>query len=72
MKAGVLTSLNTVIYLAVVSIMWCLLSKQKMWFMSEFKDRLKLGVVEMVVFSAKSASPWIATLLPNCVITAGV
>lgn len=33
-KAGVLTSPSAVVYLAVVSVVWCLLSKQKMWFVS--------------------------------------
>lgn len=74
MKAGVLTTLNTVISLAVVSIMWCLLSKQKMWFVSQRVERsFEAWCSGNLWFSLpKWAAPWVATLLPNCVITAGV
>lgn len=67
MKAVVLTSPNTVVYLAVVSIMWCFLSKQNICLCpKEFKDPLKLWVVEMVVLSARLVFTLGTTLLPNC------
>lgn len=74
MKAGELTSLHTVISLAVVSIMWCLLPKQKMWFVSQRAERSfeAWGSRNQSFSLPKWLVPWVATLLPNCLITAGV